>query len=388
MTFPSLPFTPASTLAVVLLTGSVPALAQSSATKPAAVAPAPEIDGRWRFPDGMETEIGRDGTIKRGSTVLAFWQKAPPNGKVAQFLVKWAQSGKTEILTFVPGTTPKLTARDAKGMTLTATYLGPVVAAVQPLPAPAPPPRPEPAKPAPALPEPAKPQPTGPHIFAGMELSEKWLPDRPDTRKNYLSSLAFYAKWVVGHEPRGQEKAPDTIWGPIKWLMPLDEAVKIIPRSGLAGTVKPFVNDSFPRDSLSFQGLSGKFIDGNLTFNWIYLICDRKKQVVSVQFQEQTPNRYRYIKPVPDVSLGLPQEGFLDPYYDFINVKASARGGVFFAVYPNTPREHVTMIKTCLGDPRPIWAVPKEDDHWYLTAPLAGRILDIADRMGISPATP
>ena len=221
-----------------------------------------------------------------------------------------------------------------------------------------------------------------------MELSPRWLPDRPDTRKNYLASLAFYSKWVVRNEPRGQEKAPATIWGPLKWLMPMDEAVKLVPRSGLAGTLKPFVNDSFPRDSLFFQGMSGKYVDGGLPFNWLYLLFDRKKQLVGVQFHEQTPDEYRWIPPVPDPSLGLLQIGFLDPYYDYLNVKTSSRGGVFFAVYPNVPEAHVSMIKTCLDDPRPLFTKPREDLHWYLPAPLAGRILDIADKFGIAPAAP
>jgi hypothetical protein len=68
-----------------------------------------------------------------------------------------------------------------------------------------------------------------------------------------------------------------------------------------------------------------------------------------------------------------------EPYYDFVTLKrnASTTNMVSFQVIPVRPG--VKLIKTVLHKrPYGKWT---EDVHWYLPAPLAGRFIDIADKV-------
>jgi len=212
--------------------------------------------------------------------------------------------------------------------------------------------------------------PTAGITFAGMTLDTSWLPDRLGVDQLFMESLRYYSQRVVEGEKRGEEKAPDIIYGNIRWLMPMDEAIASLGRVSKMTETK-ITNQAYPQNSLIVQGLQGRFQDGNSTFNLCFLIADKKRQVVSVELVAQTPRGEGWDNRVPVEER--------EPYYDFVTLKrnASTTNMVSFQVIPVRPG--VKLIKTVLHKrPYGKWT---EDVHWYLPAPLAGRFIDIADKV-------
>lgn len=212
--------------------------------------------------------------------------------------------------------------------------------------------------------------PTAGITFAGMVLDPSWLPDRLGVDQFFMESLRYYSQRVVEGRKRGEENAPDIIYGNIRWLMPMDQAIASLGRVSKMTETK-ITNQAYPQNSLIIQGVQGRFQDGNSTFNLCYLIADKHRQVVSVELVAQTPRGEGW-----DVRVPVEER---EPYYDFVNLKRNASTGnmVSFQVIPVRPG--VKLIKTVLHK-RPFgkWT---EDVHWYLPAPLAGRFIDIADKV-------
>ena len=212
--------------------------------------------------------------------------------------------------------------------------------------------------------------PTAGITFAGMVLDPSWLPDRLGVDQLFMESLRYYSQRVVDQQARGKEKAPDIIYGNVRWLMPMDQAIASLGRVSKMTETK-ITNPAYPHNSFIIQGLQGRFQDGNSTFNLCYLIADKNRQVVSVQLVAQTPRGEGWDNRVPVETR--------EPYYNFVNLARNASTGkmVSFQVIPVRPG--VKLIKTVLHKrPYGDWT---EDVHWYLPAPLAGRFIDIADKV-------
>ena len=213
--------------------------------------------------------------------------------------------------------------------------------------------------------------PTASITFAGMVLDPSWLPDRLGVDQLFMESLRYYSQRVVEGRKRGVEKAPDIIYGNVRWLMPVDQAIANLGRVSKMTETK-ITNQAYPQNSLIIQGLQGRFQDGNSTFNLCFLIADKNRQVVSVQLVAQTPRGEGWDVRVPVETR--------EPYYNFVNQARNASTGnmVSFQVIPVRPG--VKLIKTVLHKKPPIYKWT-EDVHWYLPAPLAARFIDIADKV-------
>ena len=219
--------------------------------------------------------------------------------------------------------------------------------------------------------KPAPPAPAVPTVFQGMTLAPNWLPNRVGAEEKFVEGLEFYSSQVVDRAQRADAVAPEFIFGQIRWLMPLDEAVQTLGR--VSKTVETrIVNEAYPKDSFTFQGFQGQFEDAGARYNLVFLIADVKRQVVSVQLVAQTPKAVNWDARFP------PRDQ--EPYYDFINVKRNGGSGnkVFFQVVPINPG--VKLVKTVLAKyhPNGKWL---EDVHWYLPAPVAARFLDIVEHI-------
>ena len=210
--------------------------------------------------------------------------------------------------------------------------------------------------------------------YGGMLLGKDWQPRSTNVKVKELEELEFFAKMAVGNAAPSKEPVPDMIVPPFKWLMPLDEATKLLPRDVAAVPVKPFQNDGFPHDSLTIKCYQRRyFSDLDESFNLIYFITDRKLQLVGVQFKSQAKPLHilrefsietlRAMHP-PFGPPGAPPpwDGNIGPYNDFIN---EGRPGAFYQVRQSNDKS-VTLVK--LGNV-----------HWYLPAPFARCLLDIAD---------
>lgn len=241
----------------------------------------------------------------------------------------------------------------------------PPVAPVPPVPVPAP------APPAPA------PGGTGamaitPEItnFGGMALAADWMPRRTETRKELLNSLEFFATQALGKNGEDKDAVPSTILGPIRWLMPLDEAVRTLPPRVSRTAEVRITSICFPQNSLSMIGFQNRyFMDREQQFNMMYLIVDAQRRVVAVELVSQSPKEVLWAPPGPD--------GTRNPYYDFVNLKANGRTGqrVDFQIRPGD--SGVKLIKTALFDFRKVSYL--ENVHWYLPAPFARSLLEIIE---------
>ena len=135
--------------------------------------------------------------------------------------------------------------------------------------------------------------------------------------------------------------------------------------------------------------------------NLLHLLLDLKRQVVGVEFVLQTPGKTPYVV-----------EGKLEPYYNFFTQTYNARTDkeVIYAILPGSCiqtvfRDHWNDITNGLpqipGVPgggnglRPGMVNPVtpaamvervkvyEIVHWYLAAPFARCLLDIAEKNGV-----
>jgi hypothetical protein len=159
----------------------------------------------------------------------------------------------------------------------------------------------------------------------------------------------------------------------------------------------------------SFQFKS--FMDQGRPFNLLHLLLDLKRQVVGVEFVQQTPGKTTY-----------QVEGKLEPYYNFFTLtnNGSTRKEVVYAVLPGSG-PGVKVIQTVLRDwtndvPNGLPQIPgsavrpgpgmppglpmpmvnpvtpgalnvpvkaQEIVHWYLAEPFARCLLEIAEKNGV-----
>lgn len=222
--------------------------------------------------------------------------------------------------------------------------------------------------------------------FHGMVLAPDWLPERLGVDQKYTEDLRYYSQRVVAGEAGRGTNRPGKIWGDLEWLMPVDLAIKSFDNVSAVSSTR-ITNQSYPHDSLTLHGFNAKVEDLGYRFNRVFLISDKKGQLVSVQFVAQAPK--------VTVWLPLPVED-RNPVYDLVNVKRNASTGnqVSFQIVAADPG--VEMIKLVLRKPLARMEIPPgvgvpqpaatpvdlkwlEDSHWYLPVPLAERFIEIAD---------
>lgn len=241
--------------------------------------------------------------------------------------------------------------------------------------------------------------PTSQPLPGGMVFSPNWLPKTLTAKRELLEALDFYCKAALGGAPRGKESVPATIVGAVRWRMPIDEFVLTLPRGHNKIMERPMVHSCLPVDSLTLCGFQFKsFLDREQPFNQMFLLIDKERKVVSVQFVDQSGKGIRWF-PVP--------EGIREPYYNLISLTHNGSSGkeVPYQILSGG----VVCIKTAFQDKgMTLPALPNlppgmppgvtppgfmppgmmtgmmtgrtyENVHWYLPAPFARTILDIVD---------
>lgn len=222
------------------------------------------------------------------------------------------------------------------------------------------------------------PQPPG-----GMVFSSNWLPKSLTARRELLESLEFYCKAAIGDAPRGKEPIPTTICGAVRWRMPIDAFIQTLPRGYNKLSERPLVHSCLPNDSLTLCGFQFKsFLDHGQPFNQMFLLIDKERCIVSVQFVDQNGRYIRWL-PQPD--------GIREPCYNFINLTYNASTTKEVPYQLLRDRGFPLCVKTAFRD-RVSGSVPGltnmsvsaygrtyENVHWYLPAPFARTILDIVD---------
>ena len=236
----------------------------------------------------------------------------------------------------------------------------------------------EPPKPA------AVPAPSAPTTYGGMEFSPNWLPQTLSARRELLESYDFYCKAVIGNAPKGQEPVPDTIVGAIRWRMPIDEAIRTLPKGFNKLSERPMVHSCLPNNSLINCGFQYRsFQDRGQSFYEMFMLIDKQRRVVSVMFRDNGKDIQWFPKP----------DGIREPYYNMfseLTYNGSTTQEVPYQILG--AGSGVTCIKTALR--KKIIALPnmpnmpqlapsgggtKENVHWYLPAPFARSILDIVE---------
>lgn len=229
----------------------------------------------------------------------------------------------------------------------------------------------------------------------GMVFSPNWLPTTLTAKRELLEALDFYCKAAVGGAPRGKESVPATIVGAVRWRMPIDEFVLTLPRGHNKLMERPMVHSCLPIDSLTLCGFQFKsFLDREQPFNQMFLLIDKERKIVSVQFVDQSGKNIRWF-PVPD--------GIREPYYNLVSLTHNGSSGkeVPYQILSGG----VVCIKTAFQDKgMTLPALPNlppgmppgvtppgfmpggmmtgrtyENVHWYIPAPFARTILDIVD---------
>ncbi len=231
----------------------------------------------------------------------------------------------------------------------------------------------------------------GPALPGGMVFSPNWLPTTLTAKRELLESLDFYCKAAVGNASRGKEPVPATIVGAIRWRMPIDEIVQTLPRGHNKIMERPMVHSCLPIDSLTLCGFQFKsFLDREQPFNQMFVLIDKERKAVSVQFVDQSGKNIHWF-PVPD--------GIREPYYNLISLTHNGSSGkeVPYQILGGG----VVCIKTAFQDKgmtlpgipntppglAPPGFMPPglptgrayENVHWYVPAPFARTILDIVD---------
>lgn len=242
--------------------------------------------------------------------------------------------------------------------------------------------------------------PAGSPLPGGMVFSPNWLPQTLTAKRELLESLELYCKAAVGNAAKGKEPVTGTIVGAIRWRMPIDEVIQTLPRGCNKLMERPMVHSCLPIDSLTLCGFQFKsFVDREQPFNQMFLLIDKERRVVSVQFVDQSGKGIRWF-PVPD--------GIREPYYNLVSLTHNASSGKEVP-YQILGGGGVVCIKTAFQDKgmtlpgipnlppgMPPGVTPPgfmppgmmtgvmtgrtyENVHWYLPAPFARTILDIVD---------
>jgi hypothetical protein len=234
--------------------------------------------------------------------------------------------------------------------------------------------------------------PSASRTYGGMEFSPNWLPQALTAKRELLESLDFYCKAVVGTAPKGQEPIPTTIVGNIRWRMPIDEVVaQILPQRVTKLNERPMVHPCLPNDSLILCGFQFKsFVDHGQPFNELFLLVDKERKVVSVQFVDQNGRGARWL-PEPD--------GIREPYFNMVSLTHNGSTGKEVPYQILRGGSTAVCIKTAFQEktgrmpklPTNIPNMPAimpgmayssriyENIHWYIPAPFARSILDIVD---------
>jgi hypothetical protein len=225
-----------------------------------------------------------------------------------------------------------------------------------------------------------------------MSLSADWLPLNVHTRKVLLDNIEFFALQALDGKRDAAEVIPDTIWASVKWLMPVKDAIAMLPRGARRQREFDVMNLAFPQHSLhvnmwAIEG--GQAIpDRCNNFKYISFITDLDQRVVGVQLVNPSPKLVNWASPFPD--------GVREPYYNFIEDRynGSTRNCVPYQV--RDAGKGVKLIKTALFKQSSIGIPPYspgscpgyitlysndygEDVHWYLTNPLAKKLLEVVD---------
>lgn len=230
----------------------------------------------------------------------------------------------------------------------------------------------------------------GSTTYGGMAFSPNWLPQTLTAKRELLESLDFYCKAAVGDAPRGMEAIPGAIVGSIGWRMPIDAAVQTLPRGFNKLAERPMVHPCLPNDSLTLCGFQFKsFTDHEQPFNQLFMLVDKERKVVSVQFVDQLGKNARWL-PVPD--------GIREPYYNLVSLTHNGSTGKEVPYQILSGGSSAVCIKTAFQDRSmripnmpnlpPNMVSPQvmpsgsrihENVHWYVPAPFARSILDIVE---------
>jgi hypothetical protein len=228
--------------------------------------------------------------------------------------------------------------------------------------------------------KPAMPLPVGPgdvltSTYGGMTVGKDWLPRSLQIKKKKVEEMERLASLVVGEAAVGKEPVPQMLvpqYG-LRWLMPLDEAIKAMGPGTAQVPVRTMQIDGFPQDTLLIKCLQKTyFADLDLRFNLVYLIADAKQHLISVMFKSQA-KPLELLKEVPlEVlrtlhppfwpDMAPPNNGHVEVYQDYIN---ETTGGSVFQIRYNADHS-LGLIKL-------------EKVHWYLPAPFARCLMDVAE---------
>lgn len=316
------------------------------------------VAGGWRL-DGANFEftIRSDGSVE-GTGKKGVWRKA--DGKPNTYSIKWEGAAAEQLLLLEPAGNV-LTGTNAAGKPLKMTR--------------------------------TRAASTIPNEFAGMVLNEDWLTQKSEKRLEHLKGLRELAEALLGPTERGKEQPPKVIWGPFTWLMPYAEAKKHLP-SGLGQEAEEAVSTvCFPKNSLKLVRFSGKWADpffglpileirpagqtkrigpgmqpNQVVFDTLYLMLDVKRQVVGVQLADRNVDISPRPMPYPAMEVVLENSGL---YSDYLHLAYPGALQALIDVDADVRHREALIIL------QP--AKQKADLHWYLPAPLAGRILDVAD---------
>jgi hypothetical protein len=189
------------------------------------------------------------------------------------------------------------------------------------------------------------------------------MPHNIHSKKVQLQALGMYSEKVLNNGGG----TPDTIWGPVTWLLPLTKALEMLPRGS-------FKLRSERADRLSWpMGISIHFYnvprgmnipDAGGLFDEIHFVTDAAERVISVQLSNK-----RGSSPWD----GGP-DGTLNPYYNFLYDRANAAGGRPVQYEVRSAGSGVSRVKIQCGT---------EVNHWYLSAPLAEMFLEISQKIGV-----
>lgn len=226
----------------------------------------------------------------------------------------------------------------------------------------------------------------------GMALHKDWMPHNIHTRKVLLDSMEFYCRMLVADE-KAEPVIPDKIWGPITWRMPLTEALKTLPSGARRQREFRVMNLAFPQNSLNvtMMAVEGRvaILDECNKFKYISFIADMENRVIGIQLVDPSPQIYNWAAPGPD--------GIREPYYNFIEDRYNGSTGNCVPYQVQSIGKGVNLIRTILFNQPDIGLPPypqgqcpgtvtlhhytqrsyRENVHWYLTAPLAQKLLEI-----------
>jgi hypothetical protein len=239
---------------------------------------------------------------------------------------------------------------------------------------------------------PAEEAPSIPHTatMSGMTFHASWMPTRLDTKKIYAENLEFFCLQVIDGKRDAPEVVPAEIWNGVTWLMPLRVALEKLPKGARKHKAIPMQNLVFPQDSLFLHtyALDGRmqFNDRGSPFKYLTFMTDLRGHVVSLQLVNEKPPGVVWEPNLPVV--------IKNPYYNYLQERFKGKESYSVPTQVLTAGKGVKLVKSafCHGyfnveQNRPggftQYASPyagyeySEDVHWYLTDPLARKILHI-----------